>query len=539
MPTVTGMTASKVYEIRDTMITGGTINEDGDLILTTYAGAPINAGTVVNGLNVKNFGAEGDNTTDDTAAIQLALDSCPSGGVVEMPPLPYRTSSTLVVPPGVTLLGTRTSFMDVTDLTNPLSCIRPLPAFTGGAVIKFLDAVVGGYDDISGEQRVLNLMIDGSALTTPSIDGISAEGNVQNVGLRDVTIRKVTGAGIRTGIGSGFYPYSWRLHRVMVDNSGWRGFTFEVMTDITMIDCQAIGCGADGFYIANAANSQAIGCRAEWCDDNGFHITGNWATGTGSGGMLFGDCSTDRNDKNGVLVDATGNPPLQFDNLHLRRDGRNLGAGGGGYAGLKVDDATTPVIVGLVTCYPGVDDNGAETNSPQYGVRVEGSTYVSVATGFLHAATTAWSDGGGNTALRRGPNIGQRTGSTAAPVNAFTEGWEGVGYTVLNGGQSNGKWNIWAGDKDALNIGTAGAGIAIKEGANARMGVATLVAGTVTVANTSVGANDRIFLTPQNASGTHGHVGISARTAGTSFTITSSSNTDTRQIAWEIKAPAA
>lgn len=539
MPTVTGMTAAKVYEIRDTMVNNGSINAGGDLILTTYAGTPINAGTVVNGLNVKNFGAQGDNTADDTAEIQAALDACPPGGVVEMPPGVYRTSDTLVVPPGVTLLGTRTGLMFVVGLTDPPGYIRPMPTFNGTAVIKFLDDVVGGYPDISGEQRVINLMIDGSDLATPSIDGISAEGNVQNVGLRDVTIRRVTGAGIRTGIGSGFFPYSWRLHRVMVDNTGWRGFTFEVMTDITMVDCQAIGCGADGFYISNAANSQAIGCRAEWCVDNGFHITGNWATGAGSGGMLFGDCSTDRNDKNGVLIDATGNPPIQFDNLHTRRDGRNGGAGGGGYAGLKVAAATTPVLVGLMTCYPGVDDNGAETNSPQYGVRVEGSTYVSVATGFLHAATDAWSDGGTNTALRRGPNIGERTGTTAAPVDAFNEGWEAVGYSVLNGGQSNGKWNIWAGDKDAINLGTVGAGFAIKEGTNARMGVVTLVAGTATVPNTSVAANDRIFLSGQNSSGVHGELTVSARTVGTSFVITSSSNTDTRDVAWEIKMPAA
>src|SRR5688500_8099300 len=119
MPTVTGMTASKVYEIRDTMVTNGSINAAGNLILTTYAGTPINAGVVVNGLNVKNFGAEGDNVTDDTLAIQAALNACPPGGVVEMPPGVYRTSDSLVVPPGVTLLGTRTSLMFVVDLTDP------------------------------------------------------------------------------------------------------------------------------------------------------------------------------------------------------------------------------------------------------------------------------------------------------------------------------------------------------------------------------------------------------------------------------------
>jgi hypothetical protein len=78
----------------------------------------------------------------------------------------------------------------------------------------------------------------------------------------------------------------------------------------------------------------------------------------------------------------------------------------------------------------------------------------------------------------------------------------------------------------------------IAEGANASMGAATLVAGTVTVNNTLITGNTRIFLTGQNSSGTHGELTISARSVGTSFTITSSSATDTRSVAWLLIEPA-
>ena len=91
---------------------------------------------------------------------------------------------------------------------------------------------------------------------------------------------------------------------------------------------------------------------------------------------------------------------------------------------------------------------------------------------------------------------------------------------------------------DDVVIGTAGAGINITEGANARMGAATLVAGTVTVNTTAVTANSRIMLTGQDSSGTHGELTISARVAGTSFTITSNDAGDTRSIAWIIFEPA-
>jgi hypothetical protein len=506
------------------------------------AGSTANAGSVRDWLNVLDFGAKGDNVTDDTAAIQAALAACPMGGIVYLPAGAYRTSAPLTIPPAVTLMGTHTNLMAVVGLVDPPCYIKPLASFAGTSVITFLDQAEGGYSTISAEHRILNVMIDGSDLTDPGIDGIGAKGNIQNVGLRDVTIRRVTGAGINTQFNAGFFPYSWRLHRVMIDNCGWHGFALQVMTDITLIDCQAIGNGANGFEINNAANSQMIGCRAEWNDNNGIHITGNWATGTGSGGMLLSGCSTDRNGFNGVLVDATGNPPIQIENLHTRRDGRNNGAGGGGYAGLHCNGATVPVLVGMVTCYPGVDDDGTQTNSPQYGARFTGNTYVSVASGFLHAATAGWSDGGGNAVLRRGPNIGERTGTTAAPVDAFSNPWAAAGnatfsgYFVADAGQSNGQWQIFGNTATALNLGSAGGGIAIKEGANARMGVATLAAGTVTVANTSITANTRIVPVRQAAGGTLGHLSIT-KNAGVGFTITSSSNADTSTVLWILFEP--
>jgi hypothetical protein len=91
---------------------------------------------------------------------------------------------------------------------------------------------------------------------------------------------------------------------------------------------------------------------------------------------------------------------------------------------------------------------------------------------------------------------------------------------------------------DHFTLTTAGRGIRIKEGSNARMGVSTLVAGTVTVSNTSVTANTRIFLTCQSPGGTPGFLRVSARTASTSFTILSSSGTDTSSVGWLLIEPA-
>lgn len=83
-----------------------------------------------------------------------------------------------------------------------------------------------------------------------------------------------------------------------------------------------------------------------------------------------------------------------------------------------------------------------------------------------------------------------------------------------------------------------GAGYRTAEGANCKQGTAVLVGGAATVANTAVTANSRIFLTSQADGGTPGFLRVSARVAGTSFTITSSSGTDTSTVAYEIFEPA-
>jgi hypothetical protein len=98
----------------------------------------------------------------------------------------------------------------------------------------------------------------------------------------------------------------------------------------------------------------------------------------------------------------------------------------------------------------------------------------------------------------------------------------------------NGDWRIAA----------EGKGLRVAEGSNAKQGIAVLIAGVVTVANTSVTANSRIFLQRQTDGGTVGASYSITRTAGTSFTITAKDGagadqaSDTSTLAYEIFEPA-
>lgn len=88
-----------------------------------------------------------------------------------------------------------------------------------------------------------------------------------------------------------------------------------------------------------------------------------------------------------------------------------------------------------------------------------------------------------------------------------------------------------------LDIATAGRGLRVAEGVNAKQGLATLVGGTVVVVTTAVTANSRIFLTPQETALFTGSLRVSARAVGVSFTILSTVGTDTATVAWEIYEP--
>ena len=114
-----------------------------------------------------------------------------------------------------------------------------------------------------------------------------------------------------------------------------------------------------------------------------------------------------------------------------------------------------------------------------------------------------------------------------------------IQYLPLSGGTITGTLtvNSFLFTGGFVDIESAGQGLRVAEGANAKQGTATLVAGTVTVANTSVTANSRIFLTGQVLGGTAGALNVTSRVAGTSFTVTSTNAADTSTFAYEIIEP--
>ena len=212
-------------------------------------------------------------------------------------------------------------------------------------------------------------------------------------------------------------------------------------------------------------------------------------------------------------------------------------------SGLKVVVAGTPTNSGTLNSFIyGAQISGTAHN---VGTNMAGAFYTS-----LGGSGTVWSYvndtakdnylGGDNSKAYFGTGTNTLGSFTGAPGDAYIA-YDGTNLVInpksIGSGAVSMTGNAMvAGD---LTLTTAGNGHYVKEGTNATMGLATLSSGSATVNTTKVTANSRIFLTIQDPNGgTIGTVYVSARTASTSFTITSTSGSDVSKVAWLIVEPA-
>jgi hypothetical protein len=134
-------------------------------------------------------------------------------------------------------------------------------------------------------------------------------------------------------------------------------------------------------------------------------------------------------------------------------------------------------------------------------------------------------------------------GSNGGSVNVLASAGNGNSITI---GAATGAGSGNNGGDVRLSPGSSGGGAGVNgfvkllgpvsQFANgttdAWFGRTALTGGTATINNVRITANTNIFLTIQIPGGTVGSVYISARSVGTSFTITSTSGTDTSTVAW-------
>lgn len=211
----------------------------------------------------------------------------------------------------------------------------------------------------------------------------------------------------------------------------------------------------------------------------------------------------------------------------------------------------TPTLPTATTSTAGVVQlDGTAADIAALGTQAAGATGKAADAGHVHPATGVLPTTGGNLT---GAVTSNRSATSDVAYAVILGGDTFDRYRILGSGsieQGSGaaarevtygrtaanQWSVTGAD---MRVATAGRGLMVAEGSNAKMGTATLNGTTnVTVATTAVTATSRIFLTTQAASATYGAPVVATRTAGTSFAIKSTVAGDTSTVAWHIVEPA-
>lgn len=442
------------------------------------------------------YGAVGSGSVDDSGAINAAIVDVASlgGGIVYIPRGTYGIASPVILRSGVTLVGDGLSASVLRVLAN-----------ANVTVLKTLDFDTLTTTNISaGPDRF-------------AVYGLTIDGNKAN--------------NVTSGYGVQLYGRNFLFRDFEIMNcrqDGWYSEWFtggdameSLVTHFKILDCNGHGMRIGGPHDSNISEGQIIRCGQDGTSA-GIYVGANVATNSG---------------------DATG---VTFDNVHVwggavhgyRVTGRAVE-----FSNCTATDATAIQVWCDATdvTWIGGRIHGTGASDSSIGLRVGDTTTTTFPTRCVFSTTIGDSqtlvhfmrEGGSNRFI-----LNLRPVATGAPLLGVQHVTDMVDFlwenAALNTDASIVRRLQFPGD---VAVSQVGSGLMVTEGANAKMGTATLVAGAATVATTKVTANSRIFLSGQNSSGTHGNLTVSARTAATSFNIASSSATDTRLVAWMIVEP--
>jgi len=257
MATVTGMTAAKMLEIQNSSIISGTIDGSDHLILTNYGGGTVDAGLMttsdmslagnqtVTGIktynagtlldkgsmvfNVKAFGAVGDGTTDDTAAIQAAIDAAwaVGGGTVWFPKATYKLATQPI--------------KFYTSAGTPIVAYSNIKLLGAGSILA---QTTTGVDVIKCRNNA-------------GVGAISVNNSIENLTLTFTGTATNSGHGVNLSQDAASGPVfkRWSMRNVYVTNcqgSGKYGFNLEGLEASTIERCKTFDC-ANGFFLNGGA----------------------------------------------------------------------------------------------------------------------------------------------------------------------------------------------------------------------------------------------------------------------------------------------
>lgn len=199
-------------------------------------------------VNVKQYGAKGDGITDDTTAIQNAINAAATGSVIFFPAGTYLVSSTIQLVAELAYLGTTGSYGSSTIKQKNSS---NLPAVL---------AASGWYNNNTFSDnpvRIENLLIDGNNSNNTTSHGIVLM-NYDSI-IRECTVINAPGCGIVIS---------------SINRSG--GTLSNTAVENRIESCKISGAGTHGIWIHDSGNNATDGyldsCIVSGTTQDGIHM---------------------------------------------------------------------------------------------------------------------------------------------------------------------------------------------------------------------------------------------------------------------------
>ena len=326
--------------------------------------------------NVRDFGARGNGTADDTVAIQCAIAAAqqsPYGGIVYLPVGQYAVSAPLVITRSdILILGSGSLATMGGAGYNDGNCttIKPAAKWAQGGASQpsciLFDAVAAGIGlNRCGVER---LAILGSNLPSGTqMHGIATYGYVGAFSVTGCIVGSIANkasCGITNT--TSYWPTAQgnSIIRNLVQNVGGDGFDLA-SGDMTMEHCHAQICGGNGISITTRAGDTRIAnCRSDLSGLNGFYI--NVPFGQYLGMVQLANCSTQRNLENGIrIINSTSGKisPVYLTGCVFQGDGRSSSRS----AGIRLSG---PVMATITGCGVHVNTCDIRSGVPLHAITI-------------------------------------------------------------------------------------------------------------------------------------------------------------------------